>query len=130
LEPLNTGELVSVDSGKIVSVSVYAGRAEIVLMRAYTLTRSVKIGQNMVHIKGLRVEDSIQRNSVAITSIRSYIQNMKTEHVDPAELPRILDPFNRASEELDLKAMQPKKRQEELRSLKSEESRRCTVEEG
>jgi hypothetical protein len=77
-----------------------------------------------------RVEDSIQRSTVVITSLSSYIQNMNMENVDPAELLQILDPFDRASEEPDLKAVQPKKRQEELRPLKSEEGRRCTVEEG
>ena len=74
-----------------------------------------------------RVEDSIQRNSVAITSLKSYIQSMKMENVDPAKLPEILDSFDRASEKLDEKAVELKKRQEELRQLKSEEGSRIAI---
>jgi hypothetical protein len=74
-----------------------------------------------------RIEDSMQRNSVAISSLKSYIQSMTMENVDPAKLPDILDSFDSASEKLDLKAVELKKRQEELRQLKSEERSKLTI---
>jgi hypothetical protein len=68
-----------------------------------------------------RVEDAIQRNSVAISSLTSYIQSMKMDNVDPVKLTEILDSFDKASENLDEKAVELNKRQEELRRLQSEE---------
>jgi predicted nuclease with TOPRIM domain len=74
-----------------------------------------------------RVEDSIQRNSVTVFSLRSYIQSMKMENVDPAKLPEILESFDSASEKLDSKAVELKKRQEELTQLKIEERSKITA---
>lgn len=48
-ELTNTVDLVSVNDSKIVSVSLYTGRAEITRLYKFT----VKTGQNQVNISGL-----------------------------------------------------------------------------
>jgi hypothetical protein len=52
---------------------------------------------------------------------------MKMENVDAAKLRGLLDSFGRASEKLDSKLVELKKRQEELRRLKSEEGSKIAV---
>jgi hypothetical protein len=47
--PVNLIELVSVDDSKILSVSVYAGRAEVTRLFKF----NVKTGQNQLNIIGL-----------------------------------------------------------------------------
>lgn len=48
-QPVNTVDLVSVEDSKIISVSVYAGRAEITRLFKF----NVKTGQNQLNIVGL-----------------------------------------------------------------------------